>query len=483
MRGNTLRSLTAAALVSVFGFAPLAGSAESLSDAMVSAYRSSGLLTQQRALLRAQDEDFAVAIAATRPVINYSLNATHTLTGTGPYDSVNGDGLPVRVEESVTSSLALSATLSAEFTLYDFGRTQLGVDIARENVMMARDTLVNVEQSVLLRAVQAFLNVRSAHETAMLQANNVRLITEELRAARDRFEVGEITQTDVSGAEAALAAGKSGEAAARGQLMIAREEYKAAVGHYPNGLRVPPAVPVRAKSLDEAKALARRNHPDVLAAQRAVTVAELGAELARRTMLPTVAADATLTATVNADSDVPWNRRAQVGVGVSGPLYHGGKLSALYRKAKAQSEASRAALLVAVQGVEQEVANAWAQLAVSAASLQASDQEIRANQVALRGAREEATLGARTTLEVLSFEQNLLDAQAARISAQSDQYLAAYNLMAAMGILTADDLRLGIATYDLEAYFNGVKDAPVTNVSPQGEKLDALIETLGYKID
>ena len=168
---------------------------------------------------------------------------------------------------------------------------------------------------------------------------------------------------------------------------------------------------------------------------------------------------------------------------LSGPIYQGGQLSALYRQAKAQAEANRAALHITVQNVEQSVANAWAQLAVAQASLQATEQQIRASRVALRGAREEATLGARTTLEVLSFEQDLLDAQAARISAQSNQYLAIYNLIAAMGLLTADHLRLGIATYDPEAYFNAVKDAPVYDISPQGAKLDAIIETLGRSLD
>lgn len=458
------------ALVSALALAPAAGHAESLSDAMVSAYRSSGLLDQQRALLRVRDEDVAVAVAATRPVLNYALSSTWARNS----NTVTG----------VSTSLTSSASLTSSLTIYDFGRSQLRIDLARENVLMARDALVGVEQQVLLRAVQAFLNVRSAHETAMLQANNVRVITEQLRAARDRFEVGEITQTDVSLAEAALAGAKSGEAAARGQLMIAREEYRAAIGHYPNSLQVPPSAPMTVRNLGEAKSLARSRHPDVRAAQRSVTVAEMATEIARRSMLPTVTADASLsTSVVNPPSPVTGDisSAARIGVTMSGPIYQGGRLSALYRQAKAQAEAARAALHIAVQGVEQQVANAWAQLAVAQASLQATDQQIRASRVALRGAREEQSLGTRTTLEVLTFEQDLLDAQAARIQAQSDQYLAVYNLLSAMGMLTADHLRLGIATYDPEAYYNAVKSAPVFEISPQGERLDSVLEALGRK--
>ena len=478
MRVKTLRTLAVVALASGFAFNPLTTRAESLSDAMVSAYRTSGLLTQQRALLRAEDENLAVAVAGLRPVIEYVLNSNVTRT--------DQDTTPPSATDGVTNAFNASAELSMRFTVFNFGRNKLQVELARENVLLARDALVSVEQSVLLRAVQAFLDVRSAHETAMLQANNVRLITEELRAARDRFEVGEITQTDVSAAEAALAGARSNEAAARGQLMIAREEYRIAIGQYPNGLQVPPAAPLTVRNVNEAKALGRSRHPDILAAQRAVTVADLAVEIAHRAMLPTVTANGSASRSyrdIRSPSVETNSNSVGVGLTVSGPIYQGGQLSALYRQAKAQAEANRAALHLAVQEVEQSVANAWAQLAVAQASVQAREQEIRANRVALRGAREEATLGARTTLEVLDFEQDLLDAQAARVNAQSDQYLAIYSLIAAMGLLTADHLRLGIATYDPEAYFNAVKDAPVYDISPQGARLDAIIETLGRSLD
>ncbi len=458
-----MKRLRMVAMAFALATAPLAASAESLSDALVSAYRNSGLLDQQRALLRATDEDLAVAVAATRPALNYALNAQMTA---------------IRASGVTTTSTSASATLAASMTLFDFGRSQLGIDLANENVLMARDALVGAEQSVLLRAATAFLNVRSAHETAMLQANNVRVLTESKRAAQDRFEVGEITQTDVSLAEAALAGAKSAEAAARGQLMIAREEYLAAVGHYPNGLQVPPRLPMTANSLSAAKALARSHHPDILASQRAVKVADLAAEIAHRSMLPTASASASFSA-APASGATPAGVSGQLGVSISGPIYMGGKLSALYRKAKAQAQASRAGLNMAVLGVEQQVASAWAQLAVAQASLTASDQQIRARRVALRGAREEASLGARTTLDVLNFEQDLLNAETSRISAQSQQYLAVYNLLAAMGLLTADHLGLGVVAYDPDAYYNAVKNAPVRNVSPQGEKLDLLLESLG----
>lgn len=473
MVAHRVKKLGMAALVAVMTSAPVAAVAESLSDALVSAYRSSGLLNQQRALLRATDEDVAVAVAATRPVISYALGAGWTRTRITTTGITRDEG-------------SLSASLNATLTLYDFGRNDLNIEMAKETVLLTREMLVGVEQNVLLRAVKAFLDVRSAHETAMLQANNVRLITQELRAAKDRFEVGEITQTDVSLAEARLAGARAQEASARGNLMIAREEYKAAIGHYPNGLSVPPRVPMTARTLEAAKAQARARHPEVKAAQRGVTVAEMGTEMARRAPLPSLDANASLTgARTYSDNGtgIPPagtvnSLTGKVGVTLSGPIYSGGRLAALYRKANAQAAASRFELHTTVMGVEQNVGNAWAQLAIASASLEATERQIRAARVALRGAREEAKLGARTTLEVLNYEQELLDAEATRIEAQSGQYIAAYNLLAAMGLLTADHLKLGIATYDPEPYYNAVKSAPVYVISPQGERLESMLEAI-----
>lgn len=456
------RGLKAAALMVSVAIAPLTASAENLSDALVSAYKTSGLLDQQRALLRVQDENVAVAVSALRPVLSYAASFGRTLT-----DPVGA----VPILESYNSSVSLSASL----LLFDFGATDTRIAIAKENVMMARDALVGVEQRVLLRAIAAYVNVISAQENVSLQANNVRLITQELRAARDRFEVGEVTQTDVSTAEARLAGARATEASAQGDLMVAREEYKAAIGHYPKGLAGLPRLPKLPDSVDEAKRQARLYHPDIKGAKRAVTVAEMSVKLAAQSMKPTLNANAS----VSRSFEPSEARTGQVGVTLSGPIYAGGKLSALYRQAMAQEEASRAALLVASQTIDNGVGSAWAQLAVANASIEATDRQIRAARVALRGAREEATLGARTTLDVLNAEAEALDAEVSQISARANRFYASYFVLAQMGVLTATHLNLGVPQYDPAAYYNTVKDAPLRTVSPQGKKLESVLEAIG----
>ena len=437
--------------------------AASLGDTLVLAYRNSGLLEQNRALLRAADEDVAQSVSRLRPVVDYVVNATRS--------AVTVDTTPGNTSRVFTNTGLIQIT--ASMILYDFGRSQLGTEIAKENVLALREALRGVEQFVLLGAVQAHVNVQRDLSIQGLRENNVRLIAEQLRASKDRFEVGEITRTDVAIAEARLAGAKSSLAAAAGNLAISREIYKATTGQYPGNLGGLPSLPRTAASLDAARALARQNHPDLAQAQRQVKAADFGAQVAAAGVLPTLSGKASLG--INQDG----NDSGSVGITLSGPIYHGGQIASAHRKSAAQRDAARAGLHVAALSVDQNVGTAWARLAVANAGLQATDQQIRAARVAFRGMQEEASLGSRTTLDVLDAEQELLDAQSARIAAQSDRYFATYNLLSAMGLLSVEHLRLGIATYDPAAYYNAVKRAPGYNVSPQGQRLDSLLQSIG----
>ncbi|MFZ5965064.1 TolC family outer membrane protein [Thalassococcus sp. BH17M4-6] len=465
----TFRFLTRTLAASVVAFGvSAAAQADTLADALVGAYNSSGLLDQNRALLRAADEDVAQAMAALRPVINWAGDVTRSF---GTSRSANTLGTVVG-SASNTASIALVG----ELTLYDGGQNRLAIDAAKESVLATRQALIAIEQQVLLRAVQAFMEVRRATETVALRQNNLRLITQELRAARDRFEVGEVTRTDVALAEARLAAAKSNLAAAQGTLRSAQEEYRVAAGRRPGPLTPPSRVPELPRDLDTATAIAVRTHPELRRAQRLVTVAELSIQRAKAAMKPTVSLTGRLSVTENFDNN-SFSRGGSVGIEAGGPIYQGGRLSSLVRQAMSNRDAQRSNLHVVRLGIEQNVANALVQLNVARASQAAGDDQVRAAQVAFRGVREEATLGARTTLDVLNAEQELLDARAALISTTVDEFIAAYTVLATMGRLTAKDLGLAVQRYDPTEYYNLVKDAPV--LSRQGEKLDRVLRALG----
>ena len=434
----------------------LPAAAETLGDALIAAYRNSNLLEQNRAVLRAADEDAAQAVATLRPVIAATAQATRREPA--PFG-----------QDNLTSQIALTA----EITLYAGGQNRLALEAARESVLATRESLVDVEQQVLLGAVQAFMEVIRAGEFVALRDNNIRVVSEQLQAARDRFEVGEVTRTDVSLAEARLALARANLAVAQGDLQVAREAYRAATGRFPGALQAPARLPATANSLSAAKAIAAERHPRIREAQRLVTVAELNIARAQGGLLPSVG----LSAQVARDSD--GEDASSVSLSARQTLYAGGRLSSVLRQAEAGRDRSRAGLLQTAVQIEQGVGEAWASALVTSAQIAAGQEQVRAAQLAFEGVREEAALGARTTLDVLDAEQELLDARANLIQAQTQRAVASYRLLSAMGLLTADHLRLGIPTYDPAAYYNAVQGAPVVRVSPQGERLDHVLRSLG----
>lgn len=443
----------ALATVCAMTFGP-AVSAETLADALTHAYDHSGLIDQNRALLRAADEDVAQAVAATLPIVNWSVNASANEPRTQGAELISA-----------------TAQISASLTLYDSGANQLAIDSQKELVLGTRQSLRDVEQDVLQRAVEAYMNVRRTSEFVQLRQSNVRLITEELRAAEDRFEVGEVTRTDVSLAEARLASARSLMASAEGDLAQAREEFRNAVGRFPGALEPVSPAPV-SRGIADAKAYAVRNHPNILEAQHAVSAAELNIMRAEAALKPTVS----LNGQIGIDDD--FESSAQVGVSIGGPIYQGGALSSQIRRFMATRDSARAGLHITRHNLEQGVGNAFAILEVARVSRQASEEEIRAANVAFEGVREEATLGARTTLDVLDAEQDLFNARANQISAQADEVIASYSVLSATGLLTAEHLRLPVQQYDPTAYYNLVKDAPTAR-SAQGQALDRVLQSIG----
>lgn len=441
--------------------------ADTLADALVGAYGHSGLLDQNRALLRAADEDVAAAGAILEPVLRWTASVTQSFSS-----SQNAQGFGALDLEN----LALSGQLIGDLLLYDFGASALGIEVAKETVLATRQTLISVEQQVLQRAVQAYMGVIEATELVSLRENNVRVLRQELSAAENRFEVGEVTRTDVALAEAQLAQARSGLATEEGNLAIATEEYRSVIGRSPGRLSPPPRLPTIKGDINASKALAVRQHPDLRAVQHQVSAAELAIKRAEAEKRPTVNLQGTLSLSENLDSS-NFNRSASIGVNAGGTITQGGARSSAVRRAQAQRDAQRGNLHTVRHNIQQNVGIAFAQLRSARASLEASERQIRAARIAFRGVREEATLGARTTLDVLDAEQALLDAEATRISAQTLIYNAAYAVLASTGQLTATGLRLPVQQYDVNEYYNLVKDSPRVQ-SKQGEQLDRILKRL-----
>lgn len=447
---------------------PAAVQAESLADALANAYNTSGLIDQNRALLRAADEDVAIAVSRLRPIIEW----TSSFTGATVETRGNTTGGNLVGSEMYNANLEITASMM----IYDFGRSQLGIKAAKETVLATRQGLISIEQQVLMRAVEAYLNMISATEVVSLRNNNLSLLREELRAAQDRFDVGEVTRTDVALAQARVAAAESGLAEAEGNRTQALEEYRAVTGQAPGSLSSPSVLP-NLPTVDAAKQVALRNHPELRRAQYAVAAAETNIDIAESATRPTISlfGGASVEEQVNGSD---YSTQGRLGVQASGPIYQGGMLNAQRRKVIAQRDAQLGNLHVVKSQVVQNVGNAYAVLRAARASREAGREQVRAATVAFEGVREEARLGSRTTLDVLDAEQELLDARAGLIDAETFVDIASYSVLSAMGQLTAKDLSLNVRTYNPAIYYNLAKDAPV-RISPQGQKLDKVLRAIG----
>ena len=454
----------------------VAGQAETLGDALASAYKASNLLANKQALLRASDEDLATAVAAIRPVISWMNQASYSVYQYKQTSLVSTPSGPMAVSSmAYTNNLKDLLSLSAQLTLYDFGRSQAGIDVAHQTVLSTEEALTEVEQQVLLAAAQAYVQVTVQTQMVAMQQSNVELVSQDLKAAKDKFDVGEVTMTDVSQAEAQLASAKAQLAAAQGQLALARESYKAAVGHYPGKLSPLPPAPNLPKTLAEAQKIALATNPQLLSVKYQVSAADAQVTLAKANMLPTLVGQAQIGDTFNEGAQ-PTNANS-LSITMNQTIYAGGKLSALYRKSLDQQDAARAALAQQAVTVSQGVGNAWSGIDVARVSIAAGDQQVVAAQAALDGTKQEAAVGSRTTLDVLNADQVLLNAKAGRLQSVANLYNGQYSLLAAMGLMTAKYLKLGIPTYDPQAYYNAVKNAPAT--AGRGARLDKILKLMG----
>ena len=433
--------------------------ADNLRDAMADAYRNSQLLEQNRFLLRVQDEGVNTAVGQLYPVLNFVANATRDLDA---------------------NTLSTTANIVAQASIYQGGQRTAGIAAARETVLAARQQLVALEQQVLLDAVTAYLGVWENMQVVGVRERNVRVVTQQLRAARDRFEVGEDTRTDVAQAEAQLAAARSNLAAAQGTFEISRELFALAIGRYPNGLGGPGSMPHLPSSEAEAERLARQMHPSILALQHEVRAAELSVEQTRGQLRPSIDLEARVgTVLEDPRGSAFEGQSSSLSLTLTQPIYRGGQIASLERSALAQVEAARFGLNQQALLNVQSVGNAYALLRIAGAQIQASDQRINAAQLAFDGVQEEASLGARTTLDVLDAEQDLLEARISRIQAQTDLYEAAYSILAASGLLTVERQRLPVPEYNVEAYGAAFQGGVPRISSPQGDQLDSLLERIG----
>jgi outer membrane protein len=330
-------------------------------------------------------------------------------------------------------------------------------------VFAARETLRSSEQTTLLNAVTAYMNLLRDAAILELQRSNVNVLEVTLRQTRDRFNAGEVTRTDVAQAEARLSTGRSQLATAESNFMSSRAVYLQVIG-VPAPARLAPAAPVdrfSPRTLGGAIARSRAEHPSVTTAMFNVDVATRQVKVAEGALYPTLSAVGNVQKTYGSTGslNVIENMQASLAAQLSVPLYQGGSEYSAIRQAKETLGQRRMDLDTARDQVQSSVTQAWGQLEAAKAQVISTSSSVTANEIAVNGVREEARVGQRTTLDVLNAQQDLLNARVALVTAQRDRVVASYTVLAATGALSPQVLGLRVQVYDPTVHYHQVRDA------------------------
>lgn len=405
-------------------------SAETLQGALAKAYRSNPTLTGARAGQRATDETVPLEKAAGRPNAGAQVQFQELVVRPAAGLSFNQ---PHR---------SLSTSGSIDVPIYSGGAVRNGVKAAKTRVEAGRANLRGTEASIFSQVVAAYMDVIRDSAIVSLNRANVNVLQVNLQATNDRFEVGDLTRTDVAQSESRLALARSDLQTAEANLIASRENYIALVGDAPNDLEPPPSLPGLPATPDSAVQVALSDNPDILASQKSREAARYDVRVAKAGVLPTLSGFAQGAYTDYLDPDLNNNKQVAVGATVTVPLYQGGRPAAQVRQSQALVSQAMEQEIEVERSVIAQTRSAYASWQASLETIQSNQAAVAAANLSLEGVRAENSVGSRTILDILNAEQEALNAKVQLVSARRNAYVAGFSLLAAMGHAEADDLGL-----------------------------------------
>ncbi|SNT14996.1 outer membrane protein [Sphingomonas laterariae] len=433
-----------------------AGSAETLRDALIQTYRANPTLTGARAQQRAVDEGVPIAKADARPLVDSEAGFSQNWRGITPF---NDNGRSV------------SGSATASYQIYSGGRVKNSIRAADTRVLAGRADLLATEGAIFTETVAAYMDVIRDTSIVELNQNQVKVLETNLQASRDRFEVGDLTRTDVAQSEARLSDARSRLTVAEGRLTSSRENYRRLVGALPGTLEPPPPLPDLPKTPDDAVRVALANNANLEASEESAKAAGYDVRTARAARLPTLTASSGIShtdylgtldnVTGSAAGLNPKDAFTDTFVGVRArlPLYQGGGPAARIRQAQAVEGQALERVVEVERLVIADARSAFASYLAALETIGSADEAVSANRLALEGTRAENTVGTRNVLDVLNAEQELLNSQVLLVTARRDAYVAGFALLNAMGQAEMRDLNLdGGALYDPVTNYKRVRN-------------------------
>ena len=420
----------------IFLLSASGGKAESLEEAMFAAWQTNPQLLATRQGFLSISTDVQSAFADWLPQADLALRY-------GASQSVTELAQPTNNQRRISDRQnPWSARMTVTQNIFRGGRIIAGVAQARSNREAAYGDLISAEQLVLLSVATAYFDLLRDEAVVRLRQNNVSVLRNRLSQTRNRFRVGEGTRTLVAFAEARVSAARTQLAAAQADLVASQAAYLRVVGRKPIGrLRFArlPAVP---KSRDQVRQSARQNHPALISARERYNTANTAKTAAYGLFLPTLSVEGVYTQSGEQTAQIDSSTSLSINGRFNLPIYRGGRSFASVRKASHEAERARFNLIDQERQIDEMVTNAWQGLRTARAQIISASEQVKASKIALDGIRQQQSLGTGTFLDSLDSEQAYLDAQVSLVTARRDEYVAAYGLLSASGLLTAERLNL-----------------------------------------
>jgi len=432
--------------------------AESLAQALSDAYLLNPVLNAERARLRAIDEQVAIAKSGLRPFVSGTADTSYTNqnSNTASPDAIASSAAGLT---SDGTNHPRGYAVQLQQPLFEGFQNLNAVRQAKAEVQAQREALRTVEQTVLLDAATAYVNVVRDQAVVRLRENDVRVLSEQLKATRDRFEVGEVTRTDVAQAEARRSEAIATLSVAQSNLKSSRAAYEQVIGHPPGNLQTPPSIRhLLPQSLDAAMTLGDGENPIILAAVYNEEASLYAVEQIMGEMLPEVSLEAQYEKRFDQSSFITDIETTTVTGRLNVPFYQGGGVAARVRQAKETNNQLKREVEDARLRVHADVIANWGILQSSGPAIRSAQSAVSANKIALTGVREEEKVGQRTTLDVLDAQRELLNTQITLVSALRDRVVAEYSLYAAIGRMDAQTLGLSVPYYDPFEHYEIVKN-------------------------
>jgi outer membrane protein len=456
--------VAAVALLSGFATSPVL--ADTLEAALVRAYQTNPQLNAQRASVRSTDENVPQALSGYRPKVAITASAGTQYTDTLQNTSI-GNRLSSSDSAGVNAPRSVGATVTQ--TLFNGGQTGNRTRAAESQVSAAREGLRVLEQSVLLSAATIYMDYLRDSAIVEVQRSNVRVLEQTLKQTRDRFNVGEVTRTDVAQSEAQLAAGRTQLLTAESNLTTTRANFRRIIGSEPTNLA--PGSPVDRflpATLAASISLGLVENPNVTAAMYGIDVAHLQVKVNEGALFPTVTLQGSVQQSYESTPVIYRSFGASAVAQLSVPVYQGGAEYALIRQSKESLGQQRLNLEQVRDQTRATVAQAWGQLVAGKAQVSSAQSQVTASEIALNGVREEARVGQRTTLDVLNAQQALVNARVNLVTAQHDRVVASYNVLNAVGRLSPSVMKLATTIYDPSVHYHQVRDSWFGVRTPDG---------------